>query len=104
MRRRMHRQPANPEPKVRSDPANAHPIPLDVDFAMFASLTASVFSNDMIRKSSDSFDLHLAHVARLHEELRVSRDSDATWSPGNDDVARLQCHRLADDRHQRGHV
>src|SRR6478609_166619 len=58
------------------------------------------FLSNGIDQQADALDLDFADIAGLHEERRLARAADTGRRAGDDDIARFQGDRLADDRDQ----
>src|ERR1700757_2375594 len=56
---------------------------------------------DRIAKNTQSLDLDLAHVARLHIDRRLARRAYTGRRPGHDDISRKQRYSDADESDQR---
>src|SRR5690606_14835015 len=64
---------------------------------------ASRIVADRIGQHADAFDFDFAEVAVAHEDRRLAGETDAGRRAGDDDVADLERHRLADAGDQFGH-
>src|SRR5712691_747392 len=59
---------------------------------------------DRISQRTDALDLDFAHVAGFHVQLGIAKEPDAGGGAGDDHVAGLESHRLAQPGDQRRHI